>query len=279
MAEFCPGYPPPFDALVASYPGEDVYPSADFRVEWGPIFHRGRLDGSARVLVLGQDPATHETISRRILVGEAGQRVQGLLAKLGIDRSYVMVNTFLYSVYGQGGGNRHDDDEAIAAYRNAWLDALLLDTPVTAVISLGQLADQAYQQWADGRPDAAARLHHAALRHPTYPESASRAGQKTLAETTAILLADWNAHLDGLRANVMPDGMSQDTTYGTSWQDGDLVRIPQGDLPPGSPDWWFDLAAWASRTGPDVQTKRATITVVVPKRARLWPVLPTKLED
>jgi uracil-DNA glycosylase len=255
VAEFCPGYPPPFDALVADYPGEDVYPSADFRTEWGPIFHRGRLDGSARVLVLGQDPATHESISRRILVGEAGQRVQGLLAKLGIERSYVMVNTFLYSVYGQGGGNRHDDDQAIAAYRNAWLDAL---------------------------------LHHAALRHPTYPESASRAGNKTLAETTAILLADWNAHLEGLRNRVMPDGMSQrghlpvrpggarglgDTVYGTSWQDGDLVRIPQADLPPGSPDWWFDLAAWASRTGPDVQTKRATITVVVPKRARLWPVL------
>ena len=161
MAEFCPGYPAPFDALVADYPGEDVYPSADFRVEWGPVFHRGRLDGSARVVVLGQDPATHEAISRRILVGEAGQRVQGLLAKLGIDRSYVMVNTFLYSVYGQGGGNRHEDDEAIAAYRNAWLDALLVGTDVTAVVSLGQLADTAYQAWAATQPAAAAQLHHA----------------------------------------------------------------------------------------------------------------------
>jgi len=273
MAEFCPGYPAPFDALVADYPGEDVYPNADFRIEWGPIFHRGRLDGSARVLVLGQDPATHESISRRILVGEAGQRVQGLLAKLGITRSYVMVNTFLYSVYGQGGGNRHAHDEAIAAYRNAWLDALLVGSEVTAVVSLGQLADQAYQQWAATQTDAAARLHHAAIRHPTYPESASRAGTKTLAETTAILLADWNEKLPVLRDRVMPDGMSQESLYGTTWQEGDLVRIPSADLPPGSPDWWFDLAAWASRTGPDVQTKRATITVVVPKQARLWPVL------
>jgi hypothetical protein len=273
MAEFCPGYPAPFDALVADYPGEDVYPNADFRTEWGPIFHRGRLDGSARVLVLGQDPATHESISRRILVGEAGQRVQGLLAKLGITRSYVMVNTFLYSVYGQGGGNRHAHDEAIAAYRNAWLDALLVGSEVTAVVSLGQLADRAYQQWAATQTDAAARLHHAAIRHPTYPESASRAGTKTLAETTAILLADWNEKLPVLRDRVMPDGMSQESLYGTTWQEGDLVRIPSADLPPGSPDWWFDLAAWASRTGPDVQTKRATITVVVPKQARLWPVL------
>ncbi len=31
-----------------------------FRVEWGPIFLRGRLDGPARVLVIGRDPAQHE---------------------------------------------------------------------------------------------------------------------------------------------------------------------------------------------------------------------------
>jgi hypothetical protein len=31
-----------------------------FRLEWGPIYYRGRLDGSARVLVIGQDPAADE---------------------------------------------------------------------------------------------------------------------------------------------------------------------------------------------------------------------------
>ena len=72
-----------FRLLVEACPGEEIYPLDSFRVEWGPIFHRGRLDGSARVLVIGQDPATHETVTRRILVGEAGQRVQGLLARLG----------------------------------------------------------------------------------------------------------------------------------------------------------------------------------------------------
>jgi hypothetical protein len=44
------------------------------------------------------------------------------------DSSYVMVNTFLYSVYGQSGGQRHKDDAQIVAYRNRWLDALLLAT-------------------------------------------------------------------------------------------------------------------------------------------------------
>jgi hypothetical protein len=58
----------PFRTLCAEYPGADAFPPADFRLEWGPIFHRGRLDGSARVLVLGQDPAASEAIARRILV-------------------------------------------------------------------------------------------------------------------------------------------------------------------------------------------------------------------
>lgn len=91
----------PFLTLCASYPDETVYPPEQFRVEWGPIFHRGRLDGSARVLVIGQDPAQQETVIRRILVGEAGRRLQGFLAKLGITTSYVCSNTYLYSVFGK----------------------------------------------------------------------------------------------------------------------------------------------------------------------------------
>src|SRR3954453_11322305 len=97
----------PYAARGGDYPGPDGYPTPAFRTEWGPIFHRGRLDGTARVLVIGQDPAASENIARRILVGEAGHRLQGFLAKLGIDRSYVMINTFLYSVYGQNAGEEH----------------------------------------------------------------------------------------------------------------------------------------------------------------------------
>jgi hypothetical protein len=268
---FCPGYDrPPFAALVAGYPGVEAYPAADFRIEWGPIFHRGRLDGSARLLVLGQDPAQHEAVARRILVGEAGQRTQGLLAKVGISASYVLVNTFLYSVYGQGGGQRHAADEAIAAYRDAWLDALLVGTSVTAVVTLGSLAKAAYQQWAQVRPEAADRLHLAAVRHPTWPESSSRSGGTTLAQATEALLENWNAQLPGLHDHVTPDAPVELRLYGNAWQPGDLVEIPEADLPAGCPSWWRSLAAWADRTGPDAETKRATITVSVPKDARPW---------
>src|SRR4029079_4356515 len=131
---FDPGYGAPFDALVSSYPGPNVYKGSDFRSEWGPVFHRGRLDATARVLVIGQDPAQHETIARRILVGEAGHRLQGFLFKLGIDRSYVMVNTFLYSVYGSASKNA--GLTRIATYRNKWLDTVFAHEPIQAGVSL-----------------------------------------------------------------------------------------------------------------------------------------------
>jgi len=43
---FDPGYvAEPYLSLCAGYPEADVYPPDQFRVEWGPVFHRGRLDG------------------------------------------------------------------------------------------------------------------------------------------------------------------------------------------------------------------------------------------
>jgi len=270
---FCPGYPPPYDTLVASCPDATVYPAPAFRVEWGPIFHRGRLDGTAKLLVLGQDPAVAETVTRRILVGVAGQRTQGLLARLGLTRSYVMVNTYLYSVYGQGGGNAHIKDEPIAAYRNSWLNAIVNHNDIGAIVTLGTLAASAYRQWlASG---ATFGGHHAALLHPTYPESASAAGQITLADATKRLLADWNEALPGLIAAIsQPDQPPPGTPYGIAFTDADLPPIPAEDLPAGIPPWMRTARAWATRQGTDAETKRATITVTVPAAARPWVTQP-----
>jgi uracil-DNA glycosylase len=263
------GYRRPYAALVAEYPGEDVYPSDSFRTEWGPIFHRGRLDGSARVLVIGQDPATHETICRRILVGEAGQRAQGFLAKLGLTRSYVFVNAFLYSVYGQGGGARHIDSVAIAAYRNQWLDTLATRNQLQAIVTLGQLADRAYWMWRETEP--ASDPAYVTMLHPTYPESASASGSITKAEAMRRLCASWNAALDSLQPQVTPDEPRSLVPYADSITEVDLAEIPPEDLPPGLPAWMRALDAWAARTGDDAQEKRATITVSVPQTARTWP--------
>ena len=202
-ASFDEGFRRPYDRLVREAPGDDVYPQAAFRTEWGPIFHRGRLDGSARVLVLGQDPATHETICRRILVGEAGQRLQGFLAKLGITRSYVLINALLYSVYGQGGGTKHVSDDGIVAYRNRWLDTLVERNELDAIVSLGQLADVSYQRWRDDTAVAGAdAVAYRNVIHPTYPESASATGTITKAAAMARLTTSWNDALTALHGSV-----------------------------------------------------------------------------
>ena len=144
---FCPGYTGAFRTLVENYPGTAVYPSATFRTEWGPIFHRGRLNGTARLLVIGQDPAEHENICRRILVGKAGQRVQGFVSRLGVGNRYVMINTFVYSLYGSAPAGQVTA-QTLADYRHSWLDALLKPgTKIKAVVALGTMADQAWQQW------------------------------------------------------------------------------------------------------------------------------------
>jgi hypothetical protein len=272
---FDTGYVRPYSTLVNSCPGEDVYPLDSFRVEWGPIFHRGRLDGSARVLVIGQDPATHETICRRILVGEAGQRLQGLLAKLGIDRSYVLINTFLYSVFGQGGGSRHINDPGITAYRNRWLATLARRNQLQAIITLGQLAERAYDAWKTTPAGAACAAVHCNVIHPTFPESASASGATTKAAAMKRLCESWNVALDTLTPVVTPEAPpAVPSRYGDTITDADHAVIPPIDLPAGLPAWMRSLDAWASRTGTDAQSKRATITIAVPRSARTWPALP-----
>jgi hypothetical protein len=260
----------PFASLVRDYPGEDVYPLEDFRTEWGPIFHRGRLDGSARVLILGQDPAASVTVARRILVGEAGRRVQGLLAKLGIDRSYVMFNTFLYSVFGQGGGSRHKKDPKIAEYRNRWLEALLAPGKVEAVIGLGELADLAWQQWIEtpaGKKDTPAFKH---VSHPTRPESSSKGDAAKKAEATKTMLAEWNVALEELRPHVKhPDADRPFEPYGDDFEESERPPIPEEDMPPGLPEWMRSPKAWASREGETPDAKRRTLVAKVPSSVPL----------
>src|SRR3546814_7651487 len=44
------------------------------------------------------DVCSSELIAARTLVGDAGQRVQGFLAKLGLTRSYLLLNAFSYAL-------------------------------------------------------------------------------------------------------------------------------------------------------------------------------------
>lgn len=263
--EFDPGYvAEPFLTLCADYPGEQVYPPDQFRTEWGPIFHRGRLDGSARVLVIGQDPAQHETVVRRILVGEAGRRAQGLLAKLGITRSYVFVNTYLYSVYGSVKA-KTGRGAALVAYRKRWLDALLIGTRVEVVLALGQAADEAWRLWQASAPQPPS-VAYAAITHPTQPESSSRNDKAKLATATRKMLQNWNAALQAVAPHLQhPDLSTPLAPYGDTWADGDRVAIPPRDMPAGLPPWMHEQDGWARRAGADDLAKRRNITITVPR--------------
>ena len=263
---FDPGYvAEPFSGLCADYPGADVYPPDQFRVEWGPIFHRGRLDGSARVLVIGQDPAQHETIVRRILVGEAGRRVQGLLAKLGIVHRYVFINTYLYSVYGSVEA-KTKRNAALTAYRHRWLEALLIAQQVEAVLALGQAADQAWALWKSTPAGQGVDVAYAAVTHPTQPESSSQGDKAKLAAATTRMLRNWNTALQAVSASIQhPDMPTALQPYGDRWTDGDRVAIPACDLPAGLPAWMHEQDGWARRAGATDLAKRRNITLTVPK--------------
>jgi uracil DNA glycosylase superfamily protein len=262
---FDPGYvEEPFSSLVAGYPGAVAYPGRGFRLEWGPVFHRGRLDGTARVLVIGQDPAQHETIARRILVGEAGHRLQGFLFKLGIDRSYVMVNTFLYSVFGNASKNA--ELTRIATYRHKWLDAVFAHEPIEAVVALGTLADKAWQKWAatpNGKTFSPAYRH---ITHPTAPESGAAKDGSNHAALITKMLANWNDGLQALKPAIAhPDKNRSLVLYGDAFADGEKKPIPMDDLPAGSPLWMATNDGWADRDG--TGRRKTIITVTAPKSA------------
>ncbi|HXM59031.1 MAG TPA: uracil-DNA glycosylase family protein [Candidatus Dormibacteraeota bacterium] len=261
---FDPGYcDRRFADLCEAAPDGTTYPPSDFRVEWGPVFHRGRLDGSARVLVIGQDPAAHEAICRRILVGEAGKRVQGLLGKLGITVSYAMTNALLYSQVNSD-ETRFIAQPGITEYRNRWIDAILASGNIRVVLLLGDAAQAAW----DAHP-VVPGLTVRRVTHPTEPHKDAHGHPATEARLVARMLDDWNQAVAALRPQL--DGV-RDTdvaqpSYGTSFRDSERPAIPSADLPAGLPDWMGATDGWAVRTGPDGQRWQITVTVPVPFRS------------
>jgi hypothetical protein len=276
VVEFDPGpVQEPFRTLAETYPDATAYPFKDFRVEWGPIFHRGRLDGTARVLIIGQDPGQHENQLRRILVGEAGRRVQGFLEKLGITRSYVMINALLYSVYGANGA-KYVDDPFVAGYRNKWIDGFMASGNVQAVVTFGQMARKAWEVWKQTPAGSAWNVAVQHLTHPTQPESAGNSTAER-AQLTKKMLEQWNGGLKALRpAITSPDQPIPNTLYGEGFADADKVDIPSFDLSAGIPGWMYDNDGWAERgypsklpvtntTAEKLLLKRSVIVIKVPK--------------
>ena len=149
--------------------GRAVVGREAFRWHHGPMFFRGRLDGSARVVVVGQEGAQDESLSHRSFTGGTGARMQHLLRHLGLDRSYVFLNSFVYPIFGQYTDDlrplAQDRRSPIVAHRHRILDKAVLDGDARLVVAVGRAAKESIATWigAHGGSASPERLDQASL--------------------------------------------------------------------------------------------------------------------
>ncbi|MEU8226405.1 uracil-DNA glycosylase family protein [Kribbella sp. NPDC048915] len=231
MGDFDQGPPAAVARQLAKLPSY-----ADFRdlfwYDWGPVFYRGRMNRTARLLAIASDPGPTERVAGRTLVGDAGQRVQGFLRKLGLTHSYTLVNAYAYALRPSRAQqatpllSRADH----LAWRNTLLD-LIVGPPLQAIVAFGGQARTAVQLW-DGKPDV-----------PVFqvPHPSSR--------NAKVLLDSWRQAITDLRGIVTPDDTIEVPNYGTKFTEADYAPIPQRDLPFGVPPWLGD-DAWGRKDKP-----------------------------
>ncbi len=142
-----------------------------FRWHFGPMFYRGRLDGSARVLVIGQEGAQDESLSHRSFTGGTGARMQHLLNHLGVTRSYLFMNTFVYPIFGQYTsslrGLAQNPISPIVTHRHALFDKVA-EGDLRLVVAVGEAAKESVATWIGSHGGTAdpARLHLATCGGP-----------------------------------------------------------------------------------------------------------------
>lgn len=206
-----------------------------FWYDWGPIFYRGRLDRSARVLVVASDPGPTERVAGRTLVGDAGQRVQGFLTKIGLTRSYVCLNAFVYAAIPatvSRAARAVLADPEHTRWRNQ-VFARATGARLQAIVAFGAHAQDAVRRWGTARDVPVENLPHPSSRD------------------AATLAARWREAVERLRVVVTPDDDGDPTgpTYGAALAEEDYAPVPRGDLPFGLPDWVGD-DAWGRATQP-----------------------------
>jgi uracil-DNA glycosylase len=204
-----------------------------FWYDWGPVFYRGRLDGSARVLCIASDPGPTERLVGRTLVGDAGQRVQGFLAKLGLTRSYLCFNAYALALIPSqdAGGDDVLDAQDHKAWRNTLYD-MAKTAGMQAIIGFGVQAHRALAKWPGKGTMPVFNLLHPSSHDP------------------AALTESWRAAIPQLRALVTPDADGDATlpNYGAQVVEADYRPIPKRDLPFGLPAFVGDDAWLRAQT-------------------------------
>ena len=143
--------------------GKAVLGREKFRWHFGPMFYRGRLtDGDVRVLVIGQEGAQDESLGHRSFVGGTGARMQHFLHHIGITRSYLFLNTFVYPINGQYDGAKlrwlaQSPDSPIVQHRHAILDHVLARNDLRLVVAVGVAAKETVVTWVKAHGGSARR--------------------------------------------------------------------------------------------------------------------------
>lgn len=198
MIDFDPGAPPSIEcdegppiAIARHFAASPPIAPEHRDLFWydrGPVLYRGRLHGSAKVLGIASDPGPTERLVGRTLVGDAGQRVQGFLTKLGLTRCCASVNAFPLAAHPSKVSKAlplvSDPDQL--ARRNRFYD-LITDSRPEVIVAFGRTAQ------------AALRLRDTAVDVPTFqiPHPS--------AHDDADVAATWAAAIPSARAAVTPD--------------------------------------------------------------------------
>lgn len=96
-----------------------------FRWNMGPMWYRGRLGkNQVKIFVIGQEGAQDENVSNRSFTGSTGTRMQKFINYFGINKSYLYMNTFVYTITGQYslfGEDQNDEAKVLQNQRLLWL--------------------------------------------------------------------------------------------------------------------------------------------------------------
>jgi hypothetical protein len=224
MVEFDPGPPPNVVAHLDKVPSYLAHQDL-FWYDWGPVFYRGRLDRSARLLCIASDPGPTERIACRTLVGDAGQRVQGFLSKLGLTHSYVCVNAYAYALLPSRSMSAIPilSEPEQRSWRNELL-SMIVGPELQGIVAFGLQARIAAEQWNDAPPVMIKNVRHPSSRDATK------------------LITEWRSAVTDLRTVVTPDpgGNNSGLNYGDKFTESDYAPIPRADLPFGMPIWLGD---------------------------------------
>jgi hypothetical protein len=167
------------------------------------------------------------------LVGNAGQRVQGFLTKLGLTHSYLCLNAWAYALHPSAASAEMKKlkEPAQLKWRNALYDAVV-GPKLKAIVAFGGMAEAAVGLWTT----------HPAVKVCEIPHPSSR--------DEKALLDAWRGAIEELRPLVAADsdGDNSGPNYGTKFAEADYAAIPHGDLPFGAPAFLGD-DSWV-RTSP-----------------------------